>query len=91
MRPKIGQLTYFRIYQGHLKKGVSLFSTREGRRIVVKKLVRMHANQMVDIENAFAGDIVASTDVDCHTGETFTNSPTLNIHCVSFFVATKKN
>ncbi|MCK4414793.1 MAG: elongation factor G [Candidatus Eisenbacteria sp.] len=68
-----GQLTYVRIYQGTLEKGVNLYNTRTARRIRVGRLVRMHADQMEEIEAASAGSIVALFGVECSSGDTFTD------------------
>jgi len=41
-----GQLTYIRIYQGSVRKGMELFNTRSNRRIKVGRLIRMHASSL---------------------------------------------
>ncbi len=69
---RYGQLTYIRIYQGKVVKGDTLYNTRSGKKIKVGRLVRMHADNMEDIEVAFSGDIVALFGVDCSSGDTFT-------------------
>ncbi len=68
-----GQLTYLRIYQGSFKKGSDLVNTRNRNKIKVGRLVRMHADEMIDIPMAEAGDIVALFGVDCFSGDTFTD------------------
>jgi elongation factor G len=66
-----GQLTYIRIYQGSLRKGVELFNTRSRQRLRVGRLARMHADSMEDIEEAGSGDIVALFGIECQSGDTF--------------------
>ncbi|KAG0449843.1 hypothetical protein HPP92_027060 [Vanilla planifolia] len=70
---RFGQLTYLRIYEGVIKRGEFMFNINTGKRIKVPRLVRMHANEMEDIQEAHAGQIVAVFGVDCASGDTFTD------------------
>ena len=82
---RFGQLTYMRIYQGALRKGDFITNVTNGRKVKIPRLVRMHSNDMADIEIARAGDIVALFGVDCSSGDTFTDG-TVNIAMTSMFV-----
>ena len=70
---RYGQLTYVRVYQGTLKKGDMITNMATGKKVSVGRLVRMHADEMVDITEAGAGDIVALFGIDCASGTTFTD------------------
>lgn len=57
-----------------------------GKRVKVPRLVRMHADQMHDIEEVGPGQIVALFGIDCASGDTFTDGR-VNITMTSMFVA----
>lgn len=69
--PFVGSLTFARIYSGVLKKGVSLENTVKGKRERIGRMLQMHANHREDIEEAYAGDIVALAGLkETTTGDT---------------------
>jgi elongation factor G len=70
---RYGQLTYMRVYSGTLTKGEFIYNLRGNKKIKVGRLVRMHSNEMEDIDSTSAGDIVALFGVDCFSGDTFTD------------------
>lgn len=66
-----GSLTFMRLYQGRFRKGDTYFNQRTGRKERFSRILRMHADQREDIEEAVAGDIVAVLGVDCASGDTY--------------------
>ncbi|MCB2216436.1 elongation factor G [Desulfofustis glycolicus] len=69
---RYGQLTYVRTYQGNLNKGDTVYNSRTGKKVKIGRLVRMHADEMEEIDGCGPGDIVALFGVDCASGDTFT-------------------
>jgi elongation factor G len=70
---KFGQLTYMRVYQGTLKKGGTIYNQSDQKKARVPRLVRMHSNDMEEIDSCGAGEIVAVFGMDCKSGDTFTD------------------
>jgi elongation factor G len=71
---KYGQLTYFRVYQGKISSGDTIFNTsNEMRKVRVPRMFRMHSDDREEIASAEAGDIVAFYGVEASSGETFTD------------------
>ena len=70
---RYGQLTFIRVYEGKLVKGGTVVNQRNGRKVKLGRIVRMHADEMQDIEDAGAGDICGLFGIDCHSGDTFTS------------------
>jgi elongation factor G len=66
-----GILTFARIYSGTLQKGVTLLNSTKEKRERIGRMVLMHANSREDIDEAFAGDIVAFVGLkETRTGDT---------------------
>ena len=68
-----GQLTYIRVYQGSLKKGLNVFNARTSKKVKVPRIVRMHSNEMEDVAEVGAGEICAVFGINCASGDTFTD------------------
>ncbi|WP_230280780.1 MULTISPECIES: elongation factor G [unclassified Croceicoccus] len=68
--PFVGSLTFTRIYSGKLTKGSVLNSVKDKKEKIGRMLL-MHSNNREDIDEAFAGDIVALAGMkDTTTGDT---------------------
>ncbi|XP_070983505.1 elongation factor G, mitochondrial [Oncorhynchus clarkii lewisi] len=83
---RFGQLTYVRVYQGCLKKTEYIINTRTGKKVRVQRLVRLHADQMEDVEEVYAGDICALFGIDCASGDTFTSRTSANLSMESIHI-----
>ncbi|MEX6509140.1 elongation factor G [Jiella sp. M17.18] len=69
--PFVGSLTFARIYSGVLTKGSSLQNTVKEKKERIGRMLQMHSNSREDIEEAYAGDIVALAGLkDTTTGDT---------------------
>ncbi|KAF2105301.1 elongation factor G, mitochondrial [Lophiotrema nucula] len=80
-----GQLTYIRVYQGSLKKGMNVINARSDKKVKIPKIVRMHSNEMEEVQEIGAGEICAVFGVDCASGDTFTDGA-LGYTMTSMFV-----
>jgi len=68
--PFVGSLTFTRIYSGKLEKGSVLNSVKDKKEKIGRMLL-MHSNEREDIDEAFAGDIVAIAGLkETTTGDT---------------------
>lgn len=69
--PYVGKLVFYRVYQGTLKKGSSLYNPRTRKTERVSRLMIMKADAREDIDTAYSGDICALIGVkDVATGDT---------------------
>jgi len=82
---RYGQLTYLRIYQGRLQRDMFMTNMRTKKDHRIGRLVRMHADEMEDIDAAGSGDIVAMFGIECNTGDTFTDG-TVKLNMTSMHV-----
>jgi elongation factor G len=69
--PYVGKLTYFRVYSGKLSAGSRVLNATTGRTERIGRLLMMHANSREEIEECYAGDIVAGVGLkQTSTGDT---------------------
>eukprot|EP00123_Amoebidium_parasiticum_P001443 comp12529_c0_seq1/m.7517 comp12529_c0_seq1/g.7517 ORF comp12529_c0_seq1/g.7517 comp12529_c0_seq1/m.7517 type:complete len:755 (-) comp12529_c0_seq1:238-2502(-) len=76
---RFGQLTYVRVYQGKLRRGDMIMNVngRNRKKIKVPRLLRMHADEMEDVQEINAGEICAMFGMECSSGDTFTDGSVL--------------
>jgi len=68
----VGSLTYLRAYSGQFKKGGYLINTNTGEKERIGRILRMHSNDREEVDDVYAGDIVAvvglkNTSTGTHT------------------------
>ena len=69
--PYVGHLTFLRVYSGVLKSGGSVLNAAKGTKERIGRLLKMHANKREEIDEAYAGDIVAAVGLrHTTTGDT---------------------
>ena len=69
--PYVGKLTYFRVYSGKLEAGSRVLNVSSGKTERVGRILEMHANERVDLEDVSAGDIAAAVGIkQVTTGDT---------------------
>ena len=74
---QFGRLTFYRIYSGKIVAGSYVLNTTTGDKERISRLVRMHSNSRSEIQEAYAGDIVAIIGLkDTSTGDTLCDEST---------------
>ncbi|WP_115790326.1 elongation factor G [Arthrobacter silvisoli] len=69
--PFFGQLTFIRVYSGHVEAGAQVVNSTKGKKERIGKLFQMHANKEMPVEGATAGHIYAAIGLkDTTTGDT---------------------
>ncbi|GGD24306.1 elongation factor G [Sinisalibacter lacisalsi] len=73
--PFVGSLTFTRIYSGVLKKGDGIMNSTKGKRERIGRMMMMHSINREEIEEAYAGDIIALAGLkETTTGDTLCDS-----------------
>ena len=69
--PFVGKLAYCRVYSGTLQAGSYVYNSTKGKRERITKILQMHSNQRQEIDETYAGEIVALVGLkDTTTGDT---------------------
>ena len=72
--PFVGTLTFTRIYSGTMNKGDSILNATKDKKERIGRMMMMHSNNREEIEEAFAGDIIALAGLkDTTTGDTLSD------------------
>ena len=69
--PYVGRLFFVRVYGGVLKKGANAYNPRTKKRERIMKIVRLFADDQIEVDELRAGDIGAVVGLkECTTGDT---------------------
>ena len=69
--PFVGKLTFFRVYSGHLSRGSYVKNATKDNRERIGRILQMHANSRVEIDDVYSGDIAAAIGLkNTTTGDT---------------------
>ena len=72
--PYMGQLTYFRVYSGHLEAGSYVVNSTKDKKERIGRLLKMHADKREEIKEIYAGDICATVGLKyTTTGDTLSD------------------
>ncbi|MEG0012960.1 MAG: elongation factor G [Cellulosilyticaceae bacterium] len=69
--PFVGKLAFFRVYSGTLESGSYVLNSTKNKKERIGRILQMHANNRVDIDKVYAGDIAAAVGLKgTTTGDT---------------------
>lgn len=69
--PFVGRLTFFRVYSGTLKSGSYVYNSTKDKKERIGRLLQMHADKREDLDECYAGDILAAVGLKfTSTGDT---------------------
>ena len=72
--PYVGKLVFMRVYSGKMQKGGAILNTTSGKKERIGRMLQMHANSREDVDEIYAGDIVAAVGLkNTQTGDTVCN------------------
>ncbi|MBR5250836.1 MAG: elongation factor G [Clostridia bacterium] len=75
--PFVGKLAYARVYSGTLKTGTYVYNSVKNKRERISKILQMHSSQREEIEETYAGEIVALVGLkETTTGNTLCEEKT---------------
>jgi elongation factor G len=82
----VGQLSFTRIYSGTVKSGSYVYNSTKDGKERVGRILKMHANKREDVEEAYAGEIVALAGLkNVATGDTIcTESHSVILEAMEF-------
>lgn len=68
--PYVGRLTFLRVYSGKLTSGSYVLNATNGKKERISRLVQMYADQRIEQDEVYAGDICAAVGLkDTTTGD----------------------